>query len=69
MRKPVRDAEGRLIGFNEETTDGSRAYDAEGRYLGRTSHTFSTTRDHRGRLVSVNTGDPNLLHVIGGDDE
>jgi hypothetical protein len=67
LRQPVRDGEGRLIGFTDETSDGFVVRDREGRYLGRTSVNFSTTRDRNGRLISKNSSDPGLL--IGGDDE
>ena len=35
--------------------------DESGRYLGRTSEHFATTRDEHGNLVSINSADPGLL--------
>ncbi len=67
MRQPVRDGEGHLIGFTEETSKGLEVRDGEGRYLGRTSLKFQTTRDRNGRLISKNSTNPGLL--IGGSDD
>lgn len=69
MRQPVRDGEGHLIGFTDETSHGFEVRDCEGRYLGRTSFTFRTVRDRNGRLISKNSSDPSLLIELGGDDE
>lgn len=68
MRQPVRDGEGRLIGFTDETSQGFVVRDREGRYLGRTSLKFKTTRDRNGHLTSTNSSLPGLL-LGGGDDE
>ena len=64
----IRDGHNRVIGSVTTGFAGgsSLVRDAEGRLLGKTSETFHSTRDARGKLVRTNTADGGLLF---GDDE
>jgi YD repeat-containing protein len=64
----IRDGHNRVIGSVTTGYAGGSSIvrDDEGRLLGKTSEKFHSTRDARGKLVSVNTPDAGLLF---GDDE
>jgi hypothetical protein len=67
-KRYLRDGGGRIIGsvttgFSDRS---SIVRDAEGRLKGRTSERFNTTRDSKGRLISIDTPEEGLLL---GDDE
>jgi YD repeat-containing protein len=65
----IRDGRNRVVGSvtSVYAAGSSIVRDAEGRLLGKTSEKFHSTRDARGKLVSVNTPDSGLL--FGDDDE
>jgi YD repeat-containing protein len=65
----IRDGRNRVVGSvtSGYAAGSSIVRDAEGRLLGKTSEKFHSTRDARGKLVSVNTPDSGLL--FGDDDE
>jgi YD repeat-containing protein len=59
----VRDGNRKIIasvttGFSDKT---STVRDDQNRLTGRTNQRFNTTRDERGKLVSINSSDPGLL--------
>jgi hypothetical protein len=68
-KKYVRNGRNQLIGSvtsgYSDSTDVAR--DEKGKLLGKSNQRFSTTRDVRNRLVSIDTADAGLL--FGGDDE
>lgn len=52
MRREIRDAQGRLLGWTENHGSGVDARDAQGRLLGRYDPRRGETRDAQGRLLS-----------------
>jgi len=70
-KKFIRDGRNRLLGSvtsgYSDTTEVVR--DAEGKLLGKTNHRMATTRDARGRLVSLDTPNAGLLFGRDGDDD
>jgi hypothetical protein len=68
-KKYIRNGRNQLVGSvtsgYSDSTEIVR--DDKGRVLGKTNRNFSTTRDVRNRLVSIDTADAGLL--FGGDDE
>ncbi len=60
----VRDGKNKVIGSVTTGFEGSfetLVRDEHDNVIGRTSERFGTTRDGRGKLVSLNTADPGLL--------
>jgi YD repeat-containing protein len=60
----IRDGKRRIIGSATTGYTGSfdtLVRDQDEHIIGRTSESFSTTRDEHGRLVSINTADAGLL--------
>jgi hypothetical protein len=60
----VRDGKNRVIGSLTTGFEGSfetLVRDEHDNVIDRTSQQFGTTRDGRGKLVSLNTADPGLL--------
>jgi YD repeat-containing protein len=51
MRRYLKDAGGRTIGWRENYGDRTRGYDASGRIVGQYDETGDRTYDYAGRLV------------------
>jgi hypothetical protein len=68
-KKYIRNGRNQLVGSvtsgYSDSTEIVR--DDKGKLLGKTNRNFSTTRNVRNRLVSIDTPDAGLL--FGGDDE
>ena len=68
-KKFIRDGRNKLIGsVTSGYADNTEVVrDTEGKLLGKTNRRFSTTRDARGKLVSIDT--PNAGLLLRKDDE